>query len=297
MNETDEIPQEDEDWVPVGHYPTLEQAYDHGLVILAMGEACRVAAAATPGEFDLHAEALPAPRISEELDAYGQDEALPVERKAAPGEWTRHSPGHALCAIWILALVAVFQWQAQDPSLVRRAASSSIGLIENGEWWRPITALFLHADVTHLAGNLVSGSIFGVLVARSVGPFRGWAMILGCGALGNAITCGLIYPERFLSIGASTAVFAALGILTGLGAAESMRERARRPWLRITAPLVAGFILLGWLGGATEGNTDVMGHVFGFASGLAAGVAAGMLEGKRIREALSASRKDHRALG
>ncbi|MEX1049380.1 MAG: rhomboid family intramembrane serine protease [Akkermansiaceae bacterium] len=288
MSETDEITREDEDWVQVGHYPNLEQAYDHGLVILAMGEACRVAAAETPGEFDLHAEARPAPRISEELDAYGQDEALPVEHKTAPGEWTRHSPGYPFCALWILALVVVFQWQGQDPSLVRRAASSSIGLIQNGEWWRPITALFLHADITHLVGNLVLGSMFGVLVARSVGPFRGWAAILGCGALGNAITSALTYPELFLSIGASTAVFAALGILTGLGAAESLRERARRPWLRITVPLVAGFILLGWLGGATEGNTDVMGHVFGFTSGLAAGVTAGVLESRRIRKTLAA---------
>ena len=293
MNETDEITMDDADWVQVGHYPNLEQAYDHGLVILAMGEACRVAAAETPGEFDLHAEARPALRISAELHAYSQDEALPVERKAAPGEWTRHSPGYALCACWIFALVAVFQWQGQNPSLVRRAASSSIGLVANGEWWRPFTALFLHADLTHLAGNLVSGSIFGVLVARSLGPLRGWALILGCGALGNAVTSGLIYPETFLSIGASTAVFAALGILTGLGAVESLREPTRRPWLRITAPLIAGFILLGWLGGATEGNTDVMGHVFGFACGLAAGCAAGALEGKPSRKGSPAKRADY----
>jgi rhomboid protease GluP len=282
MNDTEE---KDEDWVQVGHYPSLEQAYDHGLVILAMGEACRVAEAEIPGAFDLQAEAQPAPRIARELDAYGQDEALPVERKAAPGEWTRHAPGHAYYSIWILLLVAIFHWQGQDPSLVRRAASSSVGLIANGEWWRPFTGLFLHADISHLAGNLVSGSIFGVLVARSLGALRGWALILGCGTLGNAITSGLIYPETFLSIGASTAVFAALGILTGLGAAESLRDRARRPWLRITAPLVAGFILLGWLGGATEGNTDVMGHVFGFTSGLAAGVAVGAIEGKKLRQA------------
>ena len=268
-------------WVQVGHYPTLEQAYDHGLVILAMGEACRVVEAEAPGEFDLHAEARPAAGISGELDAYGREMALPAERQPAASEWPRHSPGWWFCGIWMMALIAVFYWQDRDASLVERAASSSVGLIGRGEWWRPFTALFLHADLGHLAGNLLAGMVFATLVARSVGPLRGWAMILGCGTLGNIITSRITYPEPFVSLGASTAVFAALGILSGLGIVETLRDRARLPWVRISAPFLAGIILLGWLGGDHGARTDVLGHVFGFSSGLLAGVAAGMFEGKR----------------
>ena len=154
-------------------------------------------------------------------------------------------------------------------------------MIDRGEWWRPFTALFLHKDVGHLAGNLVGGVIFATLVARSVGPLLGWTMILACGTLGNIITSRLTYPEPFLSIGASTAVFAALGILSGFGISETLRERVGQPWLRITAPVLAGVILLGWLGGGHDPQTDVLGHVFGFGSGLAAGAAAGAFEGKR----------------
>ncbi len=278
---------ETEKWVRVGHYPTLEQAYDHGLVILAMGESCQVTEAATPGEFDLHAEALPAARIFNELDAYGKDAALPVAMTPAAGEWTRHSPGWVYCGVWMIVLMAVFYWQGQDSSLVERAASSNVGLIERGEWWRPFTALFLHADLGHLVGNLLSGLVFGALVSRMIGPLPGWALILGCGTLGNIITSRLTYPEAFTSIGASSAVFAALGILSGLGVAETLRDRARLPWLRISAPFLAGLVLLGWLGGGggPGSNTDVLGHVFGFSSGLVAGVAAGALEGKRATSA------------
>ncbi len=272
----------EEDWVQVGHYPNLEQAYDHGLVILAMGESCQVTAAATPGEFDLHAEALSAARISEELDAYGQEMALPGERPAVTGEWPRHSPGWGFCATWMITLIAVFYWQGEDSALVGRAASSSVGLIGRGEWWRPFTALFLHADLGHLVGNLASGMVFATLVAKMVGPLLGWVLILGCGTLGTTITSRLTYPEPFVSLGASTAVFAALGILSGLGIAETLRDRARLPWLKISAPFLAGLVLLGWLGGGGHGsNTDVLGHVFGFSSGLVAGVASGALEGKR----------------
>ena len=275
MRETDENMDTGDEWVQVGHYPTLGQAYDHGLVILAMGEACRVEEAERPGEFDLHAEVQPAEKISAELDAYGREVALAAEVPPVRAEWARHSSGWVFCGIWILAMVAVFYWQDQDASLVGRAASSSVGLIGRGEWWRPFTALFLHADVGHLVGNLSSGVIFATLVARLVGPLRGWAMILACGTLGNVITSRVTYPEPFVSLGASTAVFAALGILSGLGIVETLRDRARLPWARIAAPFLAGIVLLGWLGGGNDPHTDVLGHVFGFSSGLLAGMAAG----------------------
>ncbi len=274
----------EEDWVQVGHYPSLEQAYDHGLVILAMGEACRVAEAAVPGEFELHAEVLPAEKVSAELEAYGEETAQAVVRPASTGDWARHSPGWGFCAVWVLSLMTVFYWQGQDATLVERAASSSVELIARGEWWRPFTALFLHADLGHLVGNLASGIVFATLVARLIGPLLGWGLILGCGTLGNIVTSRLTYPEAFTSLGASTAVFAALGILSGLGGAETLRDRARLPWVRISAPFLAGLILLGWLGGGGQNgaNTDVLGHVFGFGSGLVAGVAAGAVEGKAV---------------
>ncbi len=124
-------------------------------------------------------------------------------------------------------------------------------------------------------------AIWWTLVSRLIGPLLGWTMILACGTLGNAVTSMLTYPHPFVSIGASTAVFAALGILSGVGIAETLRERARLPWVRIMAPVFSGIILLGWLGGGHDPQTDVLGHVFGFSSGLAAGAAVGAFEMKR----------------
>jgi membrane associated rhomboid family serine protease len=281
QNETEDAAADREEWVQVGFYPSLAEAYDHGLVILAMGEACRVSPSETPGIFILEAEIHAVARIAGELDAYGSESGLTNCREPLETEWPRHSPGWLFCGIWVLALVAVFFRQSEDPTLVDRAASSSIGLFGRGEWWRPFTGLFLHADIGHLVGNLVGGAVFGTLVARLIGPLRGWTLILASGTLGNILTSALTYPQPFNSIGASTAVFAALGILSGVGIAETLRERAHLPWLRILAPVFAGIILLGWLGGGSTPQTDVLGHVFGFGSGLAAGAAVGALEGKR----------------
>lgn len=271
----------EEEWVHVGSYPTLAQAYDHGLVILAMGEACRVTEAEVPGEYELQAEPHPAPRVTEELDAYGREMTTPVARPPGGKEWSRHSTGWGFTALWVLILMAVFYWQDLDYTLADRAASSSVGLIGKGEWWRPFTALFLHADLAHLFGNLAGGIVFAGLVARSIGPALGWLLILGCGTIGNALVSRMTYPNSFISLGASTAVFAALGILCGTGVAEVFYERVRMPWMRILAPLFAGLVILGWLGGNNSGNTDVLGHVFGFGSGVVAGIATGTVEAKR----------------
>ena len=267
-----------EELVKVGEYPTLEQAQEHGLVILAMREPCWVAAEPPTGEFSLHAEPQAVSEISQELLTYDREQEQPVIVASRHDELFRYPPGWGVYALWLSAVVLTFLRQAEDPLLVGRAASSSTGLIDHGEWWRPFTALFLHADAPHLVGNLLSGLFFGTLVARSIGPWRAWALILLCGTLGNTLTSALTYPESFVSLGASTAVFGALGILTGLGFVSMLRVRIRLPWAKITAPLFAGIILLGWLGGGSHGgNTDVLGHVFGFASGLGAGLLSGWL--------------------
>ncbi len=279
MSDTDEDPSTQwEELVKVGKYPTLEQAHEHGLVILAMREPCWVAEGETPGEYTLHAEPEPAPKIAGELIAYESEQQIPIPGPTGESEWFRFAPGWGVYVCWMMALILTFLWQIDHPSFVAWAASSSTALIGHGEWWRPFTALFLHADPGHLLGNLLSGLFFGTLLARSIGPLRAWALILLCGTIGNTLTSALTYPESFVSIGASTAVFGALGILSGLGVSAMLRVRMRLPWAKITAPLVAGIILLGWMGGGSHGgNTDVLGHVFGFTSGLIAGLVIGLL--------------------
>lgn len=279
MSETDEqTSTEWENLLQVGNYPTLAQAHEHGLVILAMRQPCWVAAQEDTAGYTLHAEAEAAPAIARELIDYDEEQEHPAASRSLPPEAFQFPAGWGIYGIWALLLIVTFQFQRTTPWLDGQASSSSIDLIGNHEWWRPFTALFLHADPPHLIGNLLSGMLFGTLVARSIGPLRGWALILLSGTLGNAITSFLTWPESFTSLGASTAVFGALGILSGLGFTSMLRHRFRMPWAKTAAPVIAGVILLGWLGGGSPGgNTDVLGHIFGFTSGLASGLIVGHL--------------------
>ena len=272
MPETEQA--DEQQWVDVARFPSLDEAQENALVALAMGEAIRVDHGEVPGEFELRVEPAAVPRVSEELRGYAAEAEVKLPPPLVSTSWSHHPAGALHYLVWAAVLLFVFHQQSQDPTLADRYASSSIGLIAHGEWWRPFTALFLHGDGGHILGNLASGAVFGTLVSKSIGPRNGWAIILLSGTLGNAITSAVTYPEPFVSLGASTAVFGALGILSGIGLVENFREELRMPWMRVLAPLLAGLVLLGWLGGAAPGaGVDVFGHVFGFSAGVLLGAA------------------------
>ena len=275
---------EDDARVALADYASLDAAYERCLVILAMGGACWVEESRRSDggvRYRIDCEPPQEQDARAELQAYEQERDFETRQRAelaaARAEGVAHHPaGYGMYLLWALALLAVFRWQQLDPALSDRGASSSLGLLRGGEWWRPFTALFLHADAAHLAGNLATGFLFGTWTSRSLGPMLAWFLILLCGSLGNILTSLAVYPEPFLSIGASTAVFASLGLLCGLGLEDARRRGDRRAWWKSLAPLWAGLVLLGLLGGGEAGSrTDVLGHVFGFAAGLPAGWLAG----------------------
>ena len=146
----------------------------------------------------------------------------------------------------------------------------SLGALDSGaarEWWRAVTALTLHLDQEHLLGNLLFGVFAGMAAGRLLGPGVAWASILGAGALANYVEI-LIAPVTHRAVGASTAVFAALGLLAGLAWRQRLTLRERR-WYR-WAPLIAGICLLTLLG-AGNAQVDVLGHALGFLFGVGVG--------------------------
>jgi membrane associated rhomboid family serine protease len=154
------------------------------------------------------------------------------------------------------------------------------GRVQSGQWWRAWTALTLHLDAAHLASNLGAGIWFGYLAARQLGNGHAWLLILVGAAAANLLEA-LLGPASHRSVGASTAVFAALGLL----AAHSWRLRYSRSqrWAARWAPLVGGVVLLGLTGtggdsgdGSSAGvaNVDIVAHLCGFVTGVSLGALA-----------------------
>ena len=113
----------------------------------------------------------------------------------------------------------------------------SAAQVRTGEVWRAVTALTLHVDAQHLVGNLVFGSLFGILAAQSLGAGLAWFCTLAAGALGNFTESYLTSPTH-TAVGASTAIFGTLGVM--VTSEWARRGKARAPWVRRVAPLFGG---------------------------------------------------------
>ena len=130
-----------------------------------------------------------------------------------------------------------------------------------------LTALTLHADLPHLLSNLVFGALFGYPAARLFGPGVAWFLILAGAGLAYGIDA-LLHPPQHYLLGASTAVFTALGLIAAYGWRRHLRDWT--PWMRNASPLLAGLALLAFTGTGGE-NTDILAHFAGFAVGTALG--------------------------
>ena len=162
-----------------------------------------------------------------------------------PNAWTGSLLYVALLVL--VALAVVNGWGRGDLFTLGDLDSARV---QQGQWWRALTALTLHLDIVHLVSNLGAGVAFGFLASRQIGAGTAWLLIVVAAALANLIEAWLGTASH-RSVGASTAVFAALGLL----AAHAWRTRftPSHQWARRWAPLVAGVVLLGLLGsGAAE---------------------------------------------
>lgn len=211
------------------------------------------------------------------LREVAQEAAVPVPVPKAPKLHPRAWTGSILYALVMMAVAYAagrsgfgFDWL--DSGSLNGAIPST------HEWWRVVTALTLHADVGHLVSNLLFGVVLGYLASRSLGSGIAWAGILVGAMMGNALDA-IWMPEQQRSIGASTAVFAALGILSAY--AWVLESATNLRWAKRLGPLIAGVILLGFLGAGGE-RTDVVAHVTGFMSGCVLGVILGRLPEQRF---------------
>jgi len=146
-----------------------------------------------------------------------------------------------------------------------RGAMDSTAMLNHGEWWRLLTALTLHADLSHLLGNCLIGGMVIHLLSRMIGYGQAWLLVIITGAIGNL--CNTVFRQQpHLSVGFSTSVFAAIGLLTGLQLARATPRSSKA----LLLPLGAGAGLLAFLG--SEGvRTDLGAHLFGFVSGIGCG--------------------------
>jgi membrane associated rhomboid family serine protease len=273
---SDHIPGQDQAWTDLPEILNTSHARLAALVLEARGIPCRLLR--RDRGWQLSVPDGDREQAVRELDLYQRENrnwppAAPVAAPQYP---------NTLITLSVLGLLGIFfnlTWLAIDgfghsPIGWLELGNADAGKILQGQWWRTITALTLHNDGLHLLGNLVIGGFFIDRLCREIGAGWGWALVLAAGALGNYANA-LLQPDWHRAVGASTAVFGAVGILASRSA---LRHRLHLPkrWL---LPVAAAVALLGLLGSGGE-NTDIGAHLLGFLAGLALGWPAAHLTGR-----------------
>ena len=175
-----------------------------------------------------------------------------------------------LAGVWmalILMAVHLSVIAGGQAAVLRRIYGASAEQILNGELYRITTALLLHADGLHLAGNMVGLALFATAVCSTAGFGAGGLMILVAGMTGNLLNA-LLFKTGHHSIGASTAVFGAVGIAAAHQFITKWQsaDQHYKAWI----PLGGGLALLGLMG--SSANTDLTAHFFGFITGFLIGL-------------------------
>ena len=172
--------------------------------------------------------------------------------------------------IWVSLILMAFSiavnMSGNVDKIVREYGASAYYIL-NGEIYRTVTALMLHSSYPHLAGNMVGIAVFGTAVCTITGAGVGWLMILLTGILGNLANAAL-FRYGHISIGASTSVFGAVGILAAYQLSRKIRIVGQR--MKAWLPLAGGLALLGLLGSSKQ--SDLTAHLFGFIAGILLGL-------------------------
>jgi len=204
-------------------------------------------------------------RASSTLAAYDQENREDAQGRTSPPVYGTTWIGVLIAALLVGFFVAT---GPRRPNVWFDRGSAAAQAILAGEVWRTVTALTLHADLAHVLSNAIACLVLVTGVAWWLGPGVGTWLVLLAGAGGNTLTA-LTHGESSASIGASTAIFGALGILAvrQFGARQRNLATGHKAWVVIAASLA----LLGMLG--TAPGSDVLAHAFGFLVGGLLGVA------------------------
>ena len=243
--------------------PKKREAEDWALVLIAEGIQSKVVR--TAAGFTVAVASGDAPAAREILDSWQTERSERSRRLAIPparGASTLEAAMAYACALTLVAFHVGLENSGRWADF-RELGKSQAALVLEGQWWRLITALTLHADLPHVLGNTLFGGFFLAAVAGRLGIGIAILCFVTTGTLGNYANA-LYYGSAHSSVGASTGVFGLVGVLAGLAAWH--RHQTALPGRGAWVALGAGLAIVAMLGSGGP-RVDFSAHLFGLAAG------------------------------
>lgn len=136
-------------------------------------------------------------------------------------------------------------------------------LISDGQYWRIITSMFIHADFLHLLFNMFGLYVFGPELERIAGKLRFITIYLLSGILANVATF-VIEPLNYTSVGASGAIFGIFGAYLAL---VYYTRKTMPQFKQLILPLVGISVMMTFI----QPNINITAHLAGLAVGFLIG--------------------------
>ncbi|GLQ31825.1 rhomboid family intramembrane serine protease [Litoribrevibacter albus] len=160
-------------------------------------------------------------------------------------------------------------------SVFEQFASRPLDLAEGRELWTPLTAIFLHGDLLHLAGNMYFLYVIGDNLEDVLGRVRFLIIYLICGIASSLISVAMNWGSPIQSVGASGAIAALFGMYLVWFRYASLtfmffvyQKKLSAAWY-FAIWLVLDNLFAMFVGGR---GVDYWAHIGGFAVGLGVGV-------------------------
>lgn len=166
--------------------------------------------------------------------------------------------------------VALFVWMRADPAAPLVESLANFGpKTTNGEWWRLLTATFVHANVFSLLINVAAVVQVGLVLERLVGSLTFAAVYLVAAVF--ASLAALSGAEFNTIMGASGAVFGIYGLLIATwmwGTLQQAESTLRLRIVKAFAPVAAVFSVVNLSAGPMAANAECLGLAIGFTCGV-----------------------------
>jgi len=188
-------------------------------------------------------------------------------RRLCPRVWITPALVLLNVAIYIAMVVPARRLGAFDPQLLMSWGANYGPLTINGQWWRLISAIFVHLNLLHLLLNMWALWNIGRLAERLYGRWVFFALYIATGGL--ASLSSIAWNPTHLSAGASGAIFGSLGAFL----AFLVRRRSDVPRTIIRSHWIStlAFVLFNIVSSALQPGIDNAAHVGGLVSGMLLG--------------------------
>lgn len=215
------------------------------------------------------------------LDAEDREAAEEPASESAPPDMGPSYVGVAMGVTLIAFYVVTGPRAGADlGGWFRHGSGVAEAIVKHHELWRAVTALTLHADAMHVAGNTVAGLVFVTALGRWLGGGIALLATLLAGVAGNLLTAHLYSGEHNV-VGASTATFGALGVLAGLQFVRRFRMRTIGRLRRALLGIAGALGLFAMLG--VGERVDVVAHATGIGFGVLIGTALALALKRPLR--------------